>query len=75
MLIEQTMPETIACAVEAVRAAEPVAAADPLRPVFHFRPTAVRGANVFVSDDGGKTWEPQSVAFPHVNGIPPGDCA
>ncbi len=40
MPIGQTMPETIARADEAMRAAEPVAAADPLRPVFHFRPSA-----------------------------------
>ena len=37
MSIGSTMTETIACAAEAVRAAEPVAAAYPLRPVFHFR--------------------------------------
>jgi sucrose-6-phosphate hydrolase SacC (GH32 family) len=40
MLNGQTMLETIACAEAAVRAAEPVAAADPHRPVFHFRPPA-----------------------------------
>lgn len=40
MPIGQTMLETIARADEAVRAAEPVAAADPHRPVFHFRPSA-----------------------------------
>jgi hypothetical protein len=31
------MAETIARAAASVRAAEPLAAADPLRPVFHFR--------------------------------------
>lgn len=40
MTIGQTMKETISRAAAAVRAAEPVAAADPLRPLFHFRPPA-----------------------------------
>ena len=40
MPIGHTMMETIASAETAVRAAAPVAAADPLRPVFHFRPPA-----------------------------------
>jgi beta-fructofuranosidase len=40
MTIGQTMTETIARAEAAVRAAEPVAAADPRRPAFHFRPPA-----------------------------------
>ena len=38
MFVAQTMTETIARAEAAVRAAEPVAAADPLRPLFHFQP-------------------------------------
>ena len=36
----KTMSETVSLAAAAVRAAEPVAAADPLRPLFHFRPPA-----------------------------------
>jgi sucrose-6-phosphate hydrolase SacC (GH32 family) len=40
MSIGQTMNETIARAEAAMRAAEPVAADDPLRPGFHFRPAA-----------------------------------
>jgi sucrose-6-phosphate hydrolase SacC (GH32 family) len=40
MSIGQAMTETIARADESVRAAELVAARDPLRPVFHFRPPA-----------------------------------
>jgi sucrose-6-phosphate hydrolase SacC (GH32 family) len=40
MSIGQTMTTTIARADESVRAAKPVAAGDPLRPVFHFRPPA-----------------------------------
>lgn len=40
MTIGQSMTETIARAEAALSAAEPVAAADPLRPGFHFRPPA-----------------------------------
>jgi beta-fructofuranosidase len=40
MYIGQTMNGTIINAEKAVRSAEPVADADPLRPAFHFRPPA-----------------------------------
>ena len=40
MTIGHTMTDTITCAEATVRSVAPVAAADPLRPVFHFRPSA-----------------------------------
>ena len=37
----------------------------------NFLSVGMKAALQSFSDDGGKTWEPQSVAFPHVNSIPP----
>ncbi len=38
MMIGQTMTETISRAETAIHVTESLAAADPLRPVVHFRP-------------------------------------